>query len=204
MKSHWNKRFSEEKFLYGEVANQFIQDIEPILNIEGKLLAIAEGEGRNAFHLAKSAQKARRDLVVDVWDYSDVALEKVNARKGNLLIETKEVDLTQVEWDEDHYNAACCVYGHFDQMMQRSIFQGLRKTVKNDGWIFGEVYSQAQIPYASGGPRDKEYLYSPALFLEIFANDFLKHFYVGEVMRSEGSLHQGLCHVIQFAIQIKK
>lgn len=204
MKEHWNKRFAEEQFLYGEAGNQFIQDIDLILQLEGRLLAIAEGEGRNAFHLAKSAQKSNRDLMIDLWDYSEVALEKVNARKGDLAITTQEVDLTQVEWIDNQYDAACCVYGHFDQAMQQSVFQGLRKSVKNGGWIIGEVYSQEQLPYASGGPGNADYLYSPALFLDLFATDFFKHFYVGEVMRSEGNLHRGLCHVIQFAIQIRK
>ncbi len=204
MKSHWNERFSREAYLYGREANQFIQTIEEIIMPEGKLLAIAEGEGRNAFHLAKKAEEAQRSLWIDLWDYSEIALEKVNQRKGSLAITTQEVDLTDVLWLEDQYDHACCVYGHFNQEMQQSIFNGLRKTVKDGGWIFGEVYSQEQVPYASGGPRDIEYLYSPALFLEIFSVDFFKHFYVGEVFRHEGNLHQGLCHVIQFAIQLRK
>lgn len=204
MKSHWNDRFAREAYLYGEEPNQFVKEITNQLNLEGSLLAIAEGEGRNAFYLAKNAKNHQRGLHIDVWDYSDVALEKVNQRKGELSISTKEVDLTEVVWLEDQYNHACCVYGHFDQTMQKAIFRGLRKTVRNGGWVFGEVYSQEQVPYASGGPRDIEYLYSPQLFLDIFAKDFIKHFYVGEVHRHEGDLHHGLCHVIQFAIQIRK
>lgn len=204
MKSHWNQRFSREEFLYGEHANQFIKEIEPILQLEGHLLAIAEGEGRNALHLAREAKKAPRHLMIDVWDYSDVALKKLNTRKGELSIKTQEVDLTQVHWLEDQYDAACCVYGHFDQLTQETIFKGLRKTVKNGGWIFGEVYSQEQLAYGSGGPRDSEYLYTGNLFFKLFKEDFFKHFYIGEKMRSEGDLHQGLSHVIQFAIQIRK
>ena len=30
------------------------------------------------------------------------------------------------------------------------------------------------------------------------------HFYVGEQERHEGKLHNGKCHVVQFAIQVKK
>ncbi|UNM97187.1 class I SAM-dependent methyltransferase [Ignatzschineria rhizosphaerae] len=204
MKSHWNERFLRKEYLYGEAANQFIQELEPVLQPEGSLLAIAEGEGRNALFLAKKAKEANRVLSIDLWDYSDVALQKVNARKGDLTIKTREVDLTTVTWGEDQYDYACCVYGHFDQVMQREVFQGLRQAVKNGGWIFGEVYSKEQVTYGTGGPRDIEYLYSPSMFLDIFATDFFKHLYVGEVTRSEGELHQGLCHVIQFAIEVRK
>lgn len=204
MKSHWDKRFSEEDFLYGEDANQFIQQIIPVIKPEGKILAIAEGEGRNAFFIAKESHNHQRDVVIDLWDYSSVALEKVEARKGALPINTHEVDLTEASWQESEYDAAFCVFGHFDGPMQKSVWEGLRKTVKPGGWIFGEVYSTSQIPYESGGPRNLDYLYHPSFFLDIFKDDFLKHFYVGEVMREEGPLHRGISHVIQFAIQIQK
>ena len=48
------------------------------------------------------------------------------------------------------------------------------------------------------------YLYDPMSFLSVFKNDYLYHFYVGEQERHEGKLHNGKCHVIQFAIQVKK
>lgn len=204
MKQHWDERFLREAYVYGKDANQFIQEITPKILSEGQLLAIAEGEGRNAFYLTKEAQENSRELKIDLWDFSEVAIEKVEARKGLLPIETFEVDLTKVDWKENQYDAAICVYGHFDQAMQKQIFKGLRKTVKDGGWIFGEVYSMEQLPYESGGPRNLDYLYSPQLFLEVFADDFMKHFYLGEVYREEGLLHKGVCHVIQYAIQIRK
>lgn len=204
MKSHWDKRFAQEDYLYGKAANQFIQDITRVIMPKGKILAIAEGEGRNAFYIAEEALKNDRDIKIDLWDYSCVAIDKVNARKGALPIAALEVDLTEVHWKEDEYDAAFCVYGHFEQALQQAVWSGLRKTVKSGGWIFGEVYSTEQIPYESGGPRNIDYLYQPSLFLDIFKTDFIKHFYVGEVMREEGDLHRGICHVIQFAIQIRK
>lgn len=204
MKSHWDQRFSESDFLYGEAANQFIQQIVPQIMPQGEVLAIAEGEGRNALFIAEEAIRNHRAIKIDILDYSVVALEKVNERKGNLPIKTYAVDLTETNWRDDRYDAAFCVYGHFDQSTQRSVWEGLRKTVKPGGWIFGEVYSTEQIPYASGGPRNLDYLYTPSLFVDIFKGDFFKHFFVGEVMREEGALHRGICHVIQFAIQIRK
>lgn len=204
MKSHWDQRFSEDDFLYGKEANQFIQQITQEIKPAGNVLAIAEGQGRNALYIAEKAIHDNREIKIDLWDYSRVALEKVMQRKGDLPITTQEVDLTTAIWEENQYDAAFCVYGHFDQEMQASVWKGLRKTVKAEGWIFGEVYSIEQIPYASGGPRNIDYLYHPAFFMDIFKDDFLKHFYVGEVMREEGDLHRGICHVIQFAIQIRK
>lgn len=133
-----------------------------------------------------------------------MALEKTNQRKEDLPIETREIDLTEVIWPENRYDAAICVYGHFSKEMQEKVFQGLRQSVKSGGRIVGEVYSEEQIPYQSGGPRNQDYLYSPSLFTKLFAEDFIRHLYVGEVMHEEGALHRGICHVIQFAIQLRK
>ncbi len=207
MKEHWNRRFKSAEYLYGKEANQFIRDIWPQLAISGEVLAIAEGEGRNALYIAEHAQSESTSLHIDLWDYSDVALEKVRQKKGTLPITPREVDLTDAmntPWVTDYYDAAICVFGHFAKVEQAQIFTNIRHTLKNGGWFVGEVYSEAQIPYGTGGPRDPELLYDPALFLDIFKNDFFKHFFMGEVMRSEGELHQGLSHVIQFAIQIQK
>lgn len=44
-------------------------------------------------------------------------------------------------------------------------------------------------------------LYEPEDFLRSFADWRIIHFFMGEVHRSEGALHQGLSHVIQFAGQ---
>ena len=204
MKSHWNERFSQEAYLYGKAPNQFIREINQKIHLKGDILAIAEGEGRNALYIAKEAVAAEEPIKIEVWDYSDVALEKINQRKEDLPIETREVDLTEVIWPENRYDAAICVYGHFAKEMQEKVFQGLRQSVKSGGWIVGEVYSEEQIPYQSGGPRNQDYLYSPSLFTKLFAEDFIRHLYVGEVMREEGALHRGICHVIQFAIQLRK
>lgn len=204
MKSDWNARFARAEYLYGKEANTFVKEIVPVIKPEGRLLAIAEGEGRNALFVAEDALQAGRKIEIDLWDYSDVALQKVNARKGLLPIYTKEVDLTNISWPTDLYDYAMCVYGHFSKEMQLQVFQGIRQALKPGGYFFGEVYSEAQLPYRSGGPRNIDYLYDPALFLEVFKADHFQHLFMGEVERTEGDLHQGRCHVIQFAIQIVK
>ena len=53
-------------------------------------------------------------------------------------------------------------------------------------------------------PKNIEYLYDPWDILQVFKQDHIHHFYVGEQERQEGELHCGKCHVIQFAIQVMK
>ena len=97
-----------------------------------------------------------------------------------------------------------CVYGHFDENTQFNVLTGIRQALTNNGWFIGELYSKEQIDYQTGGPKDINYLYDPMSFLSVFKNDHLYHFYVGEQERHEGKLHNGKCHVVQFAIQVKK
>jgi len=48
----WNQRYSQEGFAYGREPNDFLRDQAAALN-PGEALCLAEGEGRNAVHLAR-------------------------------------------------------------------------------------------------------------------------------------------------------
>ena len=85
-------------------------------------------------------------------------------------------------------------------MLFRSL-QGVKHAVKPGGYYVTEVYSYEQIPYKSGGPRQPELLYRPEEFLDTFTDWRIVHFFMGEVTRHEGELHNGLSHVIQFVGQ---
>ena len=49
----WNQRCSEEGFAYGTEANDFLKAQYFRLPKRGRILCLAEGEGRNAIFLAK-------------------------------------------------------------------------------------------------------------------------------------------------------
>lgn len=81
------------------------------------------------------------------------------------------------------------------------VVQGVKKAVKPGGYFLTEVFSIHQLPYKSGGPKDINLLYSPEDFLETFKDWRIVHFFMGEAVRHEGELHNGLVHVIQFVGQ---
>ncbi|MBN6188838.1 hypothetical protein JQN58_18465 [Aneurinibacillus sp. BA2021] len=58
-----------------------------------------------------------------------------------------------------------------------------------------------QLPYNSGGPKEKDLLYRAEEFLDVFSGWRFLHFFMGEVERQEGKLHNGLSHVIQVMVQ---
>ncbi|TCH60684.1 class I SAM-dependent methyltransferase [Acinetobacter sp. ANC 4862] len=206
MSQHWNELYAQTQDLYGTAANLFIQEVAEKIRIEGKTLAIAEGEGRNILYLAEQARQQNYPFSAEVWDYSDVALKHLSskAEATGIKLELKNVDLTAAKWPSERYQNVICVFGHFDTQTQKQVLAGIRESLLNGGWFIGELYSKEQINYQTGGPKNIEYLYDPRSILDVFGQDHLHHFYVGEQERQEGELHCGKCHVIQFAIQVMK
>ena len=189
----WNQRFREEEYVYGKEPNQFIQQWAAQLS-PGRVLAIAEGEGRNAVYLASLGHE------VTVWDYAEAGLEKAKrlaAEKG-VTIKTEQLDLMHAPWEEVQFDYVICVFGHFEPELRWKTLKGIEQVVKPGGRFLCEVYSVQQLEYKTGGPPVEAMLYQPVDFFERFSGWKIKHFFMGEVEREEGRLHRGLSHVIQF------
>lgn len=197
MNNHWNDRFQSEHFVYGTESNIFISTMHNKLQLSGDALAIAEGEGRNAVFLAEQGMK------VTTWDFAQSGLIKTEklAEERGVHVETKLMDLNDATWERDHWDEIVCVFGHFPKETRRKTLEGVKQAVKPGGYYVTEVYSTYQLPYKSGGPQDVDMLYSPEEFLQTFADWRIIHFFMGEVIRHEGELHNGLAHVIQFVGQ---
>ncbi|WP_316568907.1 methyltransferase domain-containing protein [Neobacillus sp. YIM B06451] len=193
----WNERFKGANYVYGTEPNEFIAYMHKKLNLMGEALAIAEGEGRNAVFLAEQGMN------VTAWDYAESGLEKTKklAKSRGVSVETRLVDLNEAKWDKDKWDEILCVFGHFPAGLRGKTLEGVKEAVKPGGYFVTEVYSIYQIPYASGGPKEVGFLYKPEEFLETFSDWRVVHFFMGEVVRKEGELHNGLSHVIQFAGQ---
>lgn len=195
--NHWDKRFMEDSYVYGTEPNVFLKETHKKLNITGNALAIAEGEGRNAVYLAQSG------MDVTAWDYSKEGLIKTEklAKDNGVSVHTELVDLNEANWEKNKWDELVCIFGHFPEELRDKTLNGVKDAVKPGGYFISEVYSTFQLPYKSGGPQDLELLYSPEEFLRVFSDWRIVHFFMGEVERQEGELHNGLSHVIQFVGQ---
>ena len=65
----WNQRYGTQQYIYGETPNAFVAEIASQIPA-GPVLCLAEGEGRNAVHLATLGHR------VTAVDQSDVGLSK--------------------------------------------------------------------------------------------------------------------------------
>ncbi len=195
--NQWNTRFQSENYVYGKNPNVFLEEVQKKLQLTGEALAIAEGEGRNAVFLAEQGMN------VTAWDYAESGLTKTKklGEERGVNVHTELVDLNEATWNKDMWDEIICIFGHFPKELRKKTLLGVKDAIKPGGYFITEVYSHRQIPYNSGGPRDLELLYSPEEFLQTFADWRIVHFFMGEVVRHEGELHNGLAHVIQFVGQ---
>jgi len=193
----WDQHFSTTEYVYGEQPNAFIKDYADFIKGYVNVAAYAEGEGRNAVFLASKGH------LVTAFDYAENGLEKTQqlAKKQGVTVVTQLADLLHDELPVEKFDAAIMVFGHFPMKQQHAVFERIVNSVKPGGRIMMELYSIYQLPYASGGPKQLDNLYDPLHVLTWCQPYKIIHFFTGEQIRNEGTLHTGLAHTIQFIIE---
>lgn len=196
-KEQWNKSFSDERYVYGEIANEFIQENAHLFPKNSHIACFAEGEGRNAVYLAEKGYE------VTAIDQSDIGLEKARqlAEARHVSIHTAEMDLTKDQTKADEYDGALMIFGHVPRQDQQFLFENIFNSVKKDGYVMIEVYSDQQLNYGTGGPPVESLLYRTKDILDWTKDYHCKHYFCGELERHEGIRHTGKAHVIQIIIQ---
>lgn len=198
MNISWNERYGSTEYYYGEEPNAFIREQAYRFDSHKRIIAFAEGEGRNAVYLARAGHD------VTAVDYSENGLAKTQklAQKHNVQVHTKQMNLLADDVPQKEYDAAIMVFGHFHHSDQFVVLNKLKQAVKTGGMIMLEVYSKEQIDYRTGGPPDIEMLYEPMDILAWCRGLKVLHFFYGEQERIEGAGHTGLAHVVQLVLRL--
>ncbi|MFY8096221.1 MAG: class I SAM-dependent methyltransferase [Flavobacterium sp.] len=193
MKQFWNERYAEHEFAYGKEPNQFLKAHLHLLP-KGKILFVAEGEGRNAVFAAKNG------FQVYAFDYSDSGRKKAKdlASENNVVIDYEVSDVLQLSYEKNSFDAIVFIFAHFPLDIRKKAHEKLLTLLKINGKILFEAFSKEQINYTSGGPKDSAMLFSEDEVKNEFTCvnfDFLK---TEIIDLNEGSHHQGKGSVIRF------
>lgn len=191
----WDNRFAsaEQDYLYGTKPNQWIVQTLPKLTTPAKVLALADGEGRNTIWLAQQGYQATN------WDYSQVGLSKTQqlAQNYGMKVETQQVDLTNCCFHEHQFDAVVSSFFHLPKVHQLRVWQGISQMIKPNGQLVVQVFAESQLGRTSGGPKDADLLYQVDLFTEALSESMkIHHLAEEETLLDEGHLHQGLARVI--------
>ena len=137
-KERWNKKYKTELYLFGEKPIPFLVENVHLLP-KGKVQDVAMGEGRNGVYLATQG------FDVTGLDISEKGLDKAHrlAKKNNVSIKTKVVDLENFQLEPNTYDVILCSY-----YMQKELFKQFQSALKFGGMIVVETYNVDYLKYA--------------------------------------------------------
>ena len=193
MKQFWNERYAEKEFAYGKEPNQFLKENLHKLP-KGKILFVAEGEGRNAVFAAQNGYE------VVAFDYSESAKSKALtlAKEQNVQLNYLVSDVMDLSFEPESFDAMVFIFTHFPAVIRKQAHQKLVSFLKPDGKVLFEVFEKNQQQFTSGGPKESAMLFSEEEVKEEFPSigfDFLK---TVTIDLAEGQYHQGKGVVIRF------
>ncbi|WP_067178361.1 bifunctional 2-polyprenyl-6-hydroxyphenol methylase/3-demethylubiquinol 3-O-methyltransferase UbiG [Sulfurospirillum sp. UCH001] len=198
MQAFWNAKFYTKDFIYGEAPNNFVKEnIELLVNTK-KVMCLGEGEGRNAIYLAD------KGMEVEALDISDVALKKLRrrAKESYLFIKTRHT-LFEYWQPDTHYDAVVCTYLHLPKHNQKMLFEKALMALNTNGYFIAELFSESQIHFSSGGPKNIALLYDLNDILDIVKTLPCKIIKLAQevIVLNEGDKHVGRASVIRIILQ---
>ena len=198
MQAFWNAKFYTKDFIYGEAPNNFVKEnIELLVNTK-TVMCLGEGEGRNAIYLAD------KGMEVEALDISDVALKKLRrrAKESYLFIKTRHT-LFEYWQPDTHYDAVVCTYLHLPKHNQKMLFEKALMALNPHGYFIAELFSESQIHFSSGGPKNIALLYDLNDILDIVKTLPCKIIKLAQevIVLNEGDKHVGRASVIRIILQ---
>ena len=188
----WNERYSSDRYAYGMEANDFLVSMNDRLP-GGKILCLAEGEGRNAVWLAQQGNE------VTAVDASDIGLQKADrlAKARGVEITSVHADLADYDIGTQRWDAIISIFCHLPPDLRRDVHRRCVAGLRDDGMILLEAYTPSQLEYNTGGPPVAEMMMDMrSLRSELNGLEFL---HLQECVREihEGEFHNGPGAVVQ-------
>lgn len=190
---HWQERYSTPDFRFGKEANEFLVRCRPLLPRTGKVLAIADGEGRNGVWLAKQG------LDVLSIDFSPAALAKARAlaAENKVAVTFEEADVHAWSYPDEAFDVVVEIFAQFSTPAQRALkWAGMRRTLKSGGLLIVQGYTPKQLDYGTGGPKQIEHLYTRDMLLHTFGDMDDLNIVEEERELNEGAGHAGMSAII--------
>lgn len=189
---NWDERYSEPGFAYGTAPNEFLVSVAERIP-HGRILSLAEGEGRNAVYLASLGYEV---LAVDG---SAVGLRKAAglAQERGVAIATQVADLGDFRIDPEEWDGIVSCYCHLPSTIRVLLHRAAVRGLKPGGVFILEAFTKKQLAYGTGGPQSLDMLMSlDELKRELAGLEFIRAVEIERNVR-EGSKHTGLASVVQ-------
>ncbi len=188
----WDARYQEPGYAYGDRANDFLVEHLDVLP-KGKVLCLAEGEGRNAVFLA------RHGFDVTAVDSSSVGLKKAQAlaKEHDVSIETVVTDLDHYSIVPDSFEAIVSIFCHLPPAIRKKLHEQIYAGLKPGGVFLLEAYTPEQLTLGTGGPPVEELMMDLESLKQEIKGLSLQHETQCKREIHEGKYHNGLGAVVQ-------
>jgi SAM-dependent methyltransferase len=188
----WNNRYAAPQYIYGETPNVFVAEMASQIPA-GPVLCLAEGEGRNAVHLATLGHR------VTAVDQSEAGLAKARrlATTRAVEIETVLADLENFTIKAGVWAGIIATFAHLPPAIRRKVHAQAVGGLRPGGVFVLEGYTPAQLAFDTGGPKSPERLMTLADLRDELAG--LELLVGREIEREmiEGEGHNGRGAVVQ-------
>ena len=150
----WDRRYSTETYAFGTEPNDFLVEVAPLIPL-GRVLCLAEGEGRNAVWLAAKGYE------VTAVDASAPGLAKAEAlaRARGVRIAAVKTDLADCVIRPGSWAGIVAIFAHLPPQLRRSVHRAAAKGLVPGGVFVLEAFTPAQVACGTGGPSQPELLY---------------------------------------------
>ena len=188
----WDERFSEPGYAYGTEPNGFLVSVTKHIP-QGKVLCLAEGEGRNAVFLASLGYE------VTAVDTSTVGLAKAEslANERGVSIETVNADLAEYAIGDSTWQGIVSIFCHQAPIVRAALHERCLRGLAPGGVFVLEGFTPRQLDLGTGGPKNRELLMELATIRQELPG---LHLEIGrEIEREilEGKYHKGNAAVVQ-------
>jgi SAM-dependent methyltransferase len=192
MQMTWDERYGAKEYAYGTKPNEFLASVADRIP-KGKVLCLAEGEGRNGVFLAGLGYE------VTAVDGSSVGMKKAQqlAKARGVEINTIVSDLAHFDIEPDSWDGIVSIFCHVPPAIREPLHRKVVAGLRSGGVLVLEAYQPRQIKFGTGGPPVPEL----TMTLEGLRKELegLEFQHAEELDRdvTEGLYHTGIGAVVQ-------
>ena len=189
----WDARYNVPEFIFGTEPNVFLTQQAYRLTPGQRVLAVADGEGRNGVWLA---QQGLSVLSVEGSSVAQAKAKKLAQARG-VSPDFECADLLQWQWGEARFDAVVAIFIQFTGPADRQkMFEGMKAALKPGGLLILQGYTPRQLEYKTGGPPVAENMYTEAILMELLAGLEIVLLQEHDEHTSEGAHHHGMSALI--------